>query len=118
MRKILIAGLLSAACLLADVSGKWTGSFVPDGESENHPVYLVFKQDGEKLTGSGGPNESEQHPMQNGKVDGDKINFEVPAGKGVFIFDLKADGAAITGNLQFKAENETRTAKVSLKKAE
>ena len=117
MRRIVVAVLLSVMCLTAgDVSGNWSGSFKPNGEDSSHPLYLVFKQDADKLTGSGGPNESAQHPMQNGKVQGDRLTFEVSAGKGTFIFDLKGAGDEMSGDLQFKGEGETRTAKVSLKR--
>jgi len=117
MRRIVVAALLSVMCLVAgDVSGKWSGSFKPNGEDNAHPVYMVFKQDGDKLTGSGGPDESKQHPMQNGKVQDGRLTFEVPASGGTFTFDLKSTGEEITGNLQFKGENETRTATVSLKR--
>ena len=51
-----------------------------------------------------------------GKVEGNRLTFEVAAGKGTFIFHLKLVGDEITGNLQFKGDNETRTAKVSLKR--
>ena len=119
MRKIVITVLLSAMCLLAgDVSGKWSGSFKPTGhEDHSHDLYIIFKQEGDRLSGSGGPNESKQHPMQNGKVEGDRLTFEVPAGKGTFIFDLRSTGDELSGDLQFKGEGETRTAKVSLKRA-
>ncbi len=117
MRGIVVGVLLSAICLRAgDVSGNWSGSFKPNGEDRSHSLYMVFKQDGDKLTGSGGPNESEQHPVQNGKVQGDRLTFEVPAGRGTFSFDLKGTGDEMSGDLQFKAEGETRTAKVSLKR--
>ena len=99
-----------------DVSGKWSGTFKADAEDQTESLYMVFQQDGGKLTGSGGPNESQQHPMRNGKVEDNRLTFEVPAGKGTFIFDLKLAGDEITGNLQFKGDNETRTAKVSLKR--
>jgi hypothetical protein len=117
MRKILCALLLFALCAMAgDVSGKWTGTLTPDGD-EAKPAYLVFKQDGDKLTGSGGPDESEQHAIQNGKVDGDHLTFEIVAGKGTMSFDLKVAGDEIKGGIQLKGDNEVKTAKVALKRA-
>src|SRR5438105_2758194 len=93
MQRILIAVLLSAACLAAaDASGKWSGTFKPDDAAGSRPVYMVLTQDGDKLTGTGGPNESEQHPMQKGKVEGERPTFEVPDEGGTFIFDLKITG--------------------------
>ena len=88
MRKVLGVAVLFAMSLMgADVTGKWSGSFMPNGEEHTRPVFMILNQDGDKLTGSGGPNESEQHPMQNGKVDGDHLTFEVPTDNGSFSFD-------------------------------
>ncbi len=120
MGRLIATVLLSTMCLIAgDVSGRWSGSFKPDqGDDESLPLFLILKQDGDKLTGSGGPDESEQHPMQNGRATGDRVTFEVRAGNGAFILDLKSTGDALTGDLQFKGGNEPRTAKVSLKRAQ
>jgi len=117
MLRVLFTILFSALCLsAADASGKWSGSFTPTAESGTEPLYLIFQQDKNSLAGSGGPNESRQHPFKDGKVDGDRLKFEVPAGDGVFVFDLVMKEDEITGDLQFKREGETRTAKVSLKR--
>src|SRR5262245_22916298 len=59
----------------AQVSGKWSGTLEfsnASGESKSGPAYMILKQDGNKVSGSGGPNEGEQHPIQNGKVLDDK----------------------------------------------
>jgi hypothetical protein len=117
MPRIAIALMIVAACVMAgEVSGKWSGQFTGE-EGVAMPLYMILTQDGNKLTGSGGPNESEQHPMQNGKIEGDRLTFEVPAGKGTFVFDLKITGDEAKGNVQLKGENETRSAKVTLKRA-
>lgn len=117
MRKITITALLFAMCAMAgEVSGKWSGTLDVDGGEGSKPAFIVLNQDGSKLTGSGGPDESEQHPIQNGKVEGDRLTFEVPAGKGTFVFDLRISGDEIKGDLQVKSDNETKTAKVSLKR--
>jgi len=117
MRKIAVALLVSALSLVAaDLTGKWSGSFTPDKETESKPVYIVLKQDGAKLTGSGGPTADQQHPTLTGKVEADKVTFEVRAGSGMFSFNLATTGDEMSGDLQFKSESETRTAKVSLKR--
>ncbi len=83
MRRVALFAAVSALCMAAaDVSGKWSGSFKADAEDQTESLYMVFQQDGGKLTGSGGPNEAQQHPMQNGKVEGNRLTFEVAAGKG------------------------------------
>ncbi|HEY1338296.1 MAG TPA: hypothetical protein VGF59_12335 [Bryobacteraceae bacterium] len=118
MKRALFILLLSAACLLADASGKWSGmadSGTPGGES--HTLFLILNVQGKTLTGSGGPNEETQHPMQNGTVEGDKLKFQVPGGKGVLHFDLKAAGDQITGEVRMKTnDGEDAPLKVSLKR--
>jgi len=95
MKRAIAMLFVSALCLLAgDVSGKYTGT-IPNGD----PVFLILKQDGAKLTGSGGPTEDQQFPMRNGKVEGDKLTFEIVAGDEgqVFKLNLTAKGDTIEG---------------------
>jgi hypothetical protein len=116
MKKIVALMLAAASCLLADVSGKWTGGMQDD---PGKPVFLVFKQDGATLTGSGGPNEGEQLAMRNGKVEGDRVTFEVAVGdKGVISFDLAVSGDELKGEVQMKRTGvaEIEKHKVALKK--
>jgi hypothetical protein len=80
MKKRLISlfGLLALSSIMAfaaDASGKWVGEANPNGKGG--PPTFVLKQDGSALTGTqeggrGGPIE-----ISNGKVDGDKVYFEV-----------------------------------------
>ena len=102
----------------ADVSGKWSGTFeaITDEGTRTQPLLLIFKQDGEKLTGSGGPNDSEQHPFENGKVDGDKVTFQVPLERGSISFDLTLAGDELKGDMTRSREGREQTAKVSLKR--
>jgi len=85
MRNIAMTALLLAACVMAaDVSGKWSGSFTSGGQGPQ-PMYLILKQDGNQLSGSGGPSVSEQHPLQNGSVQGDRLTFELPGQGNVYL---------------------------------
>ena len=116
MKKIALLVLLSAFTLLADVSGKWSGMGTKGDDS--HELFFVFKQDGKTLTGSGGPNEQEQHPMDPGTVEGDRVQFKVPVGdKGAFVFDLKSTGDEMKGQVQMsRGEGQSETYQVALKK--
>jgi hypothetical protein len=109
--------LLAVPIFAADVSGKWSGSFGSDSSS-SQPIYLIVKQDGGRLTGSGGPSSSDQRPIQNGKVEGDRLTFEIEAGKGTLVFDLRTVRNELEGDLQLRSPEGTRVAKVSLRKAE
>jgi hypothetical protein len=123
MRRVLWTLILSVSVLsAADVTGKWTGNFVDktkaEGEGKSEAVLMILKQEGEKLTGSGGPNEGEQYPMQNGKVEGDKLTFEVSAGNKTIKFSLTAAGDVITGDMSMTNGGSTpeKTAKLSMKR--
>jgi hypothetical protein len=120
MKRALLLLVLSAVALFADVSGKWSGAAEsPNPGGERHTLFFNLKVDGNKLTGTGGPTEENQTPMQNGSVMGDKLTFQVPAGKGVLYFDLKTAGDEITGEVRMKREDgeEQPTLKVALKRS-
>jgi len=77
-----VLALLAGALLLpaADVTGKRSGSFEitgPSGETRDIGIYFDFKHTGSELKGFGGENESRNWEILDGKVDGDKISFEV-----------------------------------------
>jgi opacity protein-like surface antigen len=82
MKKLLCvcAGLLmalsAATALAADVSGTWTAdSTTPNGDS--FQLTFTLKQDGAKLTGTVQGSQGDAIDISNGKVDGDKISFDV-----------------------------------------
>ena len=70
----LFAGLLLGAMLSAvalgtpNVTGKWSGTLQMDGQNDAQPAYSIFHQEGNKLSGSVGPNENEQDSFAGGKV--------------------------------------------------
>ena len=118
MKRLFAALLLSALTLAAaDPSGNWTGSMKPADGSEEHPIYMILKADGAKLSGSGGPGAGEQHPFDGGSLEGDRLVFTVVAGKGTFHFDLKLKDGKIEGAVELRGGPETRTGKVVLEPA-
>ena len=69
--------LLSATlALAADVTGAWTGQ-VQGPNGEGFQLTFTFKQDGAKLTGTVTGPQGSPIDISNGKVDGDKISFDV-----------------------------------------
>ena len=57
---VLLGLLLSITTAGAsNVTGKWSGTMQLEGQTRFEPVYMVLKQEGNKLAGSGGPNENE-----------------------------------------------------------
>ena len=72
-----LAMVLSAAsALAADVTGDWTATAqTPDGNS--FQVTYTFKVDGATLTGSVQGPQGDPIAISNGKVDGNKITFDI-----------------------------------------
>jgi hypothetical protein len=122
MRRLLsILAVFTLSLAAADVTGKWSGTIEVkrNGEAKTEPALVILKQEGAVLTGSGGPNESEQHAMRNGKVDGNKITFEIAlGGERVMQFNLTAAGEQIDGDVTAPSKNDAapESARLSLKR--
>jgi hypothetical protein len=118
MKRTVCCLLLSVVSLLADVSGKWSGSFDitgPDGETKADTAFLNLKQEGGKITGTAGPNEEKQFEIKTGRIDGDKIALEVVMDDGgVMTFDLALADDHIKGNVKGQMGDETMTAKLDV----
>lgn len=97
-----------------DITGKWAGSFVitMDGETKDDVAYMVFKQTGTELTGTAGPNADQQWTIQKGKVEGNKVTFEVPADGPVIKFELTLADGHLKG--EAKGEHDGKTMKVAV----
>ncbi|PYT68237.1 MAG: hypothetical protein DMG39_21720 [Acidobacteria bacterium] len=117
---ILLCVLFSAAALCAiNVTGKWSGTLQMEGETDSKPAYLILKQEGNKLAGSAGPSESEQHSFEGGKVEGNRLTFDVPLGgqgEGSMHFDMQVQGDQMTGQVKRGGEGRNEAAKISLKR--
>jgi hypothetical protein len=92
---LLLAGLAAAD----DVSGKWSGTFTPDGRDASN-AYLVLKQNGGELTGTAGPDENQQWTISKGKVEGNIITAEVPSPDGpVYKLSMVLEGDHLKGDV-------------------
>jgi hypothetical protein len=117
--KILLCVLMPAGVAMtafaADVSGNWQGPFTPENGDAGQG-YVILKQTGTELTGSGGPDANEQWPLSNGKIVGNKITGEVKDPNGVvYKLDLVFDGEHIKGDiLMTSPEGQTQKAKLEL----
>jgi hypothetical protein len=92
---------LSFVALAADATGKWTGE-IPGGRG-NQPVTLNLKASGSTLTGTITMGQAPEAPIEDGKVDGDKISFSRTApgrdgtpNKQTFTGKVSADSIEIT----------------------
>jgi len=113
---------LSALTLsAAEITGKWSGSFDitnSDGETKADTAYMSLKQNGGEVTGTAGPNADKQWTIQKGKLDGQKLTFEVlMEDGGTLVFDLTFDGSSIEGNVKGTGSGgEQMSAKTKLKR--
>jgi hypothetical protein len=114
-KAVAIGFLLAVSAMASDLTGNWSGTFRVDGGDHNVPQLFILKQEGNALTGSGGPNAGEQYPIENGKIDGDEARFELTTGEWKFAYDLKQTSPdALIGQLKLQRVNDSRNAKVSL----
>lgn len=112
--------LLMCTLLLADASGKWSGTLVAtrdNGETEEDTVFMELKQSGTEISGTAGPNEQELHTIENGKIEGDKITFEVrPGENNLFKVVLTLTEGRLVGEATNEREGRIRKAKLDLTK--
>jgi hypothetical protein len=112
---MLIVLLCVAGAAASDVAGKWSGTFKASGGDRGIPQVVIFKQEGNKLTGSAGPDADEQYPIENGRIEGNRVRFELTSGEWRFSYDLQRAGDdEMKGNLELTSVNNRRTAVVSL----
>jgi D-glucosaminate-6-phosphate ammonia-lyase len=88
----------------ANVDGKWTWTYkTKDGKDAEAAIKL--KQEGDKLTGAYIARDGTQTPIQDGKIKGDEISFDVNREVGgermLFKYTGKIEGDTITGKIVF-----------------
>jgi hypothetical protein len=117
MKNIFLMTVFAAAMAAADATGTWTGTLTKVPTQEPGPAHLVLKQDGAKLTGTAGPDQNRQHPIENGKVENGAITFEVPSGESVMKFVLKQEGEEIKGDVTREHEGDLQRGSLAVKRA-
>jgi hypothetical protein len=117
MHRLLMALILfTGSAVAAGVAGEWSGTGVVNKVTQH--FYFIFLQDGVTLNGSGGPDPSSQDVIQNGKVDGDKISFDISLNgdSTTLHFELSVDGAGLKGTVQLKSKHETFSGALALRR--
>jgi hypothetical protein len=116
MKYVMAAVLLLAAAVMAsDMSGRWSGEFKVEGGDHSIPQFYILKQQDKTVTGTGGPDASEQYPIENGRIQGDTLKFELTTGEWKFAYVLKmASQGELRGDLKLESVNDRRGAKVVL----
>jgi hypothetical protein len=106
--------LSTVMAMAADVTGTWKGEANPNGKGG--PPTFNFKQAGSALTGtsSGRMGDTE---ISNGKVDGDKVYFEVTVDRGdKGKFTSKYTGTVSGTTMKLSAETARGTNDITLTK--
>ena len=118
-RMFLFSGcvLFLAPALMAaeDLTGKWSGSFVmtfSDGGSKDSTAFMDLKQKEAEITGTAGENPDRQWAIQKGKVEGNKVIFEVQTEGPLVKFELTLVDGHLKG--EAKAEHEGKSMKAAV----
>jgi len=103
--------LMAGVAFAGELTGKYSGTFDPG------PAYMDLKVAGQAVTGTVGPSETEQLAISNGKLDGEKLTFELSRPGGAVVkFDLTFDGESIKGTVTAVKEGQQMNAKVEVKR--
>jgi hypothetical protein len=119
--KTLLAGLYVTALLTAaDVTGTWSGGLSgkkADGSPHSDTAHVILKQEGAVITGTAGGDTGDQHPIRNGKIEGDDVTFELVTSSSVFKIALKLAGDELKGQVSREREGRVETMQLDLKRA-
>ena len=104
MKTLIVTFLFAALAFAADVTGKYSGTYTApgdDGQLRESSVLVILKQTGTAVTGSGGPDESRQYPIRNGKIAGNTVTGEAVNPDGpVYKLTLTVTGDKMAGNIE------------------
>ena len=126
MKKVFLCFLLATAlaipALADDIGGRWSGTFsqtLADGQSQSASAYLVLKQSGTDVTGTGGTDETQQWPFEKGKFENNKFSGQVHDSDGmVYALDLTLQGDHLKGDVTITtASGQTMKGKVDVARA-
>jgi hypothetical protein len=104
---LLVVGLVAFA---ADVTGKWTYEQPGRNGGPARQVTITLKQDGNTLTGSvpgmGRGGDAPPIEIKNGKVDGDKVSFDVVREFNGNTMTTKYEGTVSGDEMKLKTTSE------------
>lgn len=96
-----------------NLSGRWIGSVSGSGEI---PGFFIFNQRNSLLSGTGGPDASDQYPILHGSVAGNSLHFEINHEQETFLYGLRVEGNELRGTLSIRSAFATRTVEVRLQR--
>ncbi|MBK9316926.1 MAG: hypothetical protein IPM55_22170 [Acidobacteria bacterium] len=77
---------------------------------------MVLKQNGTELTGTAGPNSGQQWEILKGKIEGNKVTFEVQTDQPLIKFELMLIDGHLKGQAKAEHEGMTMGAEVDLQR--
>jgi hypothetical protein len=114
-RLVMLIALLALSCMVmlgADVTGKWVGEAMGKGG----PPTFNFKVDGMTLTGTQEGGRGGAVNISNGKVDGDKVSFEVTREFNGNSVTTKYSGTVSGGTMKLTVESARGNREMTLTK--
>ena len=103
--KLAVLGLLVAlvAAQPANIKGKWEGKVTgqrDDGSTREDSAMLILEQSEGTVTGTIGGNESDQHPITKGTVEGNKVTIDAKTANGrEFHLELTVENDEMKGTV-------------------
>jgi hypothetical protein len=91
-----MAALIVIGLVVSTFAGTWTGTMT--AVTTNDPAFMVLAQDGNKISGTIGPDRQAQFKITRATVDGDTLTIEAQPG-GTLRFVLKMDGEKLAGEV-------------------
>ena len=118
MKRLILVLLVSALALsAAEVTGKWSGTWETSPDGGPGPHYMVLRQDGTAVTGTAGPDAGQQMAIRNGKVDGNRLTFDIGVAGGPSLkFEFKVDGDKMDGQAVLDMGGKQQTLKLAAKR--
>ena len=119
MKLLLTSLVFTLSIFAANLSGKWTGTFIDSTETSKHDgMLLILTQDGNTLTGTAGPDANEQLPISNGKIDGNNVTFDLKAEEVMVHFTLQLVDNHLKGQATAEVGGEKHSGVIDLTRAE
>jgi hypothetical protein len=115
--RLFLAGfvLMAASAFAADIDGKWSGNVDTPGGAI--PIGFALKADGAALTGTMTGPDGAELKIADGKVDGNKVSFNVTIDFGGMPITLAYTGVVSGSDLKLTADFGGMPLEMALKKA-
>lgn len=90
----------------------WSGSWRAVNGEPDLPGWISLRQEGAKFTFVAARDSAAPYLLFHAQTSGDSISFELQDGRRTLLYDLKAEGAELSGTATITTPTETRTVAV------